>query len=142
MGLSMLVLMIISDYADGIVARRLGNVSDFGKAFDPICDKIVIIATILYLVIYKDFPFWFIITLIARDAVLMYLGILVKRQSGKMPQANLPGKILTNAIALLIIGYFMDWMVLAQFGLWSGVLLLVYSTIVYLTDYSKILQKT
>ena len=142
LGLSILILMIISDYADGIVARRHENVTEFGKAFDPICDKIVIISFFIYLVINRDFPLWFILTMVSRDLVLTYFGILVKRRSGKMPQANMPGKIMVNTIALLIVGSFMDWIELTQIGLWSSVVFLVYSTIVYLTDYKKILLKT
>lgn len=142
MGLSIVGLMILTDYADGIVARRLNNVTDFGKAFDPISDKIVIIVFIFYLVLNKNFPIWFILTLITRDVVLMYLGILVKHRSGKMPQANMPGKILANAIAVLIIGFFMDWLLIAQIGLWTSIFFLVYSTIVYLADYKKILMKS
>jgi len=141
MGLSMLGLMIITDYADGIVARRLNHVTDFGKAFDPISDKIVIISLFIYLFLNKDFSLWFMLTLISRDAILTYLGILVKRRSGKMPQANMPGKILVNAIGVLIIGLFMGWLVVAQIGLWASIFFLVYSTIVYLADYKKILMQ-
>lgn len=141
LGLGMIILMIITDYADGIVARKQDNESDFGKAFDPVCDKIVIISLVIYLLIYNDFPLWFILILIVRDIVLLYLGILVKKQSGKMPQANVPGKIMVNTIALLVIGSFMGWPELRQFGLLTSVVFLVYSTVVYLSDYRKILLK-
>lgn len=141
-GFIMLVLMVFTDFGDGIVARRYKNVTDFGKAFDPICDKIVIIALFIYLILNKDFPLWFFLTLISRDIVLSYLGILVKRKNGIMPEANVPGKIMVNTIALLIIGLFLDMNILAQFGLLSSVIFLAYSTIVYLADYKKILLKT
>ena len=141
LGLSILILMIITDFADGIIARKYKNVSDFGNAIDPICDKIVIIALFMYLVFNKDFPLWFFIILISRDIVLLYLGVLIKRQSGNMPQANVPGKIMMNTIALLVIGLFMDLDILAQFGLLSSVVFFVYSTVVYLSDYKKILLK-
>ena len=142
LGFGILLLMIITDFADGKVARKYDNVSDFGKAFDPICDKIVIIALFSYLMIYKEFPLWFFILLISRDIVLMYLGLLVNRKSGSMPQANVPGKIMLNTIALWVIGLFMNFDILAQFGFLSSVVFLVYSTIVYLADYKKILLQT
>ena len=141
-GLSMLILIIITDFGDGLVARRYKNVTDFGKVFDPICDKIVIISLFIYLILNKDFPLWFFLTLISRDIVLSYLGILVKRKNGIMPEANFPGKIMVNTIALLIIGLLMDMNILAQFGLLSSAIFLAYSTIVYLADYKKILFKT
>ena len=141
-GLSVLILIIITDFADGIVARRYEITTDFGKVFDPLCDKIVIISLIIYLMFNRDFPFWFFVTLISRDIVLLYLGILVKRQGGQTPQINVPGKIMVNTIALLIIGLFMDWVILADFGLLASAVFLVYSTVVYLADYKKILLKT
>lgn len=142
LGFGVLILIILTDFADGMVARKYKIVSDFGKAFDPICDKIVIIALFSYLVFNKDFPLWFFILLISRDIVLMYLGILVNRKSGIMPQANVPGKIMLNTIALWVIGLFMNVEILVNFGLFSSVVFLLYSTIVYLIDYKKILLKT
>ena len=142
LGFGVLILMIITDFADGMVARKYDNVSDFGKAFDPICDKIVLIALFIYLIFNKDFPLWFFTLLVSRDIVLMYLGLLVNRKSGSMPQANFPGKIMLNTIALWLIGLFMNFDILAQFGFLSSVVFLVYSTIVYLTDYKKILLQT
>lgn len=142
LGFGIIVLMIITDFADGMVARKYDNVSDFGKAFDPICDKIVMISLFIYLIFNNEFPTWFFILLISRDIVLMYFGLLVKRKSGSMPQANVPGKIMLNTIALWIIGLFMNYDILAQFGFLSSVVFLIYSTIVYLTDYKKILLQT
>ena len=61
LGFGVIILMIITDFADGMVARKYDNVSDFGKAFDPICDKIVMIALFTYLIFNKEFPLWFFI---------------------------------------------------------------------------------
>lgn len=141
LGLSILILMIITDFADGIVARRYDNTTDFGKAFDPLCDKIVIFSIFIYLTFNREFPLWFLPTLISRDLVLLYFGALVKRRSGKMPQANVPGKILINTIAILIIGSFMGWREFSQFGLFLSVVFLPYSTFIYLADYKKILTE-
>ncbi len=44
-----LVLSAITDIADGIIARHYGMISDFGKAFDPIADKLTQFAMLLCL---------------------------------------------------------------------------------------------
>ena len=141
LGLMLLIIIIITDYADGMVARRLDQVSDFGKALDPISDKIVIMILFLYLLIESEFPLWYIVSLISRDLILAYLSLLVKRKSGTMPEANIPGKIAVNFMALMVIAWFMAWEDLKIFGLWSSIIFLLYSTIVYLRDYYNILYK-
>lgn len=141
LGLMLLIIIIITDYADGMVARRLDQVSDFGKALDPISDKIVIMILFLYLLIESEFPMWYFVSLISRDLILAYLSLLVKRKSGTMPEANIPGKIAVNFIALMVIAWFMAWEDLKIFGLWSSIIFLLYSTIVYIRDYYNILYK-
>ena len=141
LGLLFLILIILTDFADGIVARRAGQVSDIGKALDPISDKIVIISLFIYLVVNSDFPIWYFAALISRDMILSYISILVKRKSGIMPQANVPGKLALNFIALMIIAWFMEWEDIKLFGYWSSIIFLIYSTIVYIKDYYNILYK-
>ena len=139
-GLFILTLMIVSDYADGIIARRMKIVSDFGKALDPLSDKIVIIILITYLILEKSFPIWFISSLILRDIILSYLGLKVKKKTGVMPQANMAGKIGVNGIAIMIIGWFMEWEWMKLLGLWGSVILISYSTINYFIYYYKSLR--
>ena len=141
LGLLFLIIIIITDFTDGIAARRLGQVSDFGKALDPISDKVVIITFFVYLMIKSEFPIWYFASLISRDLILSYLSLWVKRKSGTMPETNVPGKIAVNFIALMIIAWFMEWEDVKMFGLWSSILFLVYSTIVYIRDYYNILYK-
>lgn len=141
LGLMVLIIIIITDYADGIAARKLNQVSDFGIALDPISDKIVILAFFVYLLLEKEFPIWYVASLISRDLILSYLSLLVKRKSGTMPQTNVPGKMAINFIALMIIAWFMEWEDVKMFGLWSSVVFLIYSTIVYIKDYYTVLYK-
>lgn len=44
------VLAAITDYFDGLLARRLATESTFGKLLDPIADKMLVAATLLLLV--------------------------------------------------------------------------------------------
>jgi len=140
-GLIVLIIIIATDYADGIVARRLGQVSDFGKALDPVSDKIVILILFIYLMIRSEFPMWYFVSLVSRDLILAYLSLLVRRKSGSMPEANVPGKIAVNLISLMVIAWFMEWEDVKIFGLWSSIVFLLYSTIIYVRDYYIILYK-
>ena len=53
--LIVLLLSGATDIIDGIIARRFNMVSDFGKAFDPIADKLTQIAMLFCLV--SNFPY-------------------------------------------------------------------------------------
>jgi CDP-diacylglycerol--glycerol-3-phosphate 3-phosphatidyltransferase len=90
----------LSDFLDGLIARRLRLVSDFGKLMDPLADKMAHYAVFLALL---TEPFvqgarWLavlVLVLIARDALVGQIRvmaaadgrILAARASGKMKTA-------------------------------------------------------
>ena len=141
LGLFVLTVMIVTDFVDGIVSRKLNQVSDFGKALDPICDKIVLMGLFVYLVMNSNFPIWYFISIFSRDLILSYVSILIKRKKGVMPQPNVPGKIAISLVALFVITWFMEWEDVKVFAFWSSILFLLYSTAVYIRDYYKILYR-
>ena len=44
------VFAALTDYADGMLARRYKAITDFGKLFDPLADKILVMAALVMLV--------------------------------------------------------------------------------------------
>ncbi|MEE1164601.1 MAG: CDP-alcohol phosphatidyltransferase family protein, partial [Lachnospiraceae bacterium] len=48
--MAILALSGITDIVDGIIARKCNMISDFGKAFDPVADKLTQIAMLFCLV--------------------------------------------------------------------------------------------
>ena len=67
------VFAAITDYADGILARRYKAVTDFGKLFDPLADKILVMAALVMLVSVTDdqckgmVPGWMVVLILARE---------------------------------------------------------------------------
>ena len=55
----------ISDAVDGIVARKLNQVSKLGIILDPFTDRIVFVMLLFWLIDY--FPLWFIYSQIIRE---------------------------------------------------------------------------
>ena len=70
-----------TDWVDGFLARRLHQVSRFGELFDPLVDRLYIVATLVALVIRDVVPVWFVVVLIARE-VFMAGCLLVLRRYG------------------------------------------------------------
>lgn len=70
-----LVILIVggfTDFLDGFFARLRNEVTEFGRFFDPLADKIFIISILISLLIYNNnlFPFWLVIIIIVRDFII------------------------------------------------------------------------
>lgn len=57
----------ITDYFDGKIARQRGIVTNFGKLFDPLADKVLIAAAFILLVEKAELPAWIAIVVLARE---------------------------------------------------------------------------
>lgn len=73
-----------TDYFDGKLARALGQESKLGEILDPTIDRLYILATLIVLYMRDAIPFWLIVTLIARDAVLAVVALALAAK-GKPP---------------------------------------------------------
>jgi cardiolipin synthase len=65
-----------TDWVDGYLARRLDQVSEFGKVLDPLADRLAVAAAVVAGLVTGDLPGWFAWTLIVREA-LVGLGALI-----------------------------------------------------------------
>jgi cardiolipin synthase (CMP-forming) len=91
----------LTDFFDGFIARRLGQVSEIGKLLDPLADRIFIIALALALVSVGALPWWLATAIVIRDlVVLSMLPLLERRGSGRIA-VNFTGK---TATAFLLFG--------------------------------------
>jgi cardiolipin synthase len=73
--LALVLLMAsgITDWADGFLARRLGQISTLGSILDPVADRLYILAVVVGLA-WRDFvPWWMVIVLPLRDLLLWAL---------------------------------------------------------------------
>ena len=92
--LYLLVLSGLTDIADGIIARTFDMVSDFGKAFDPIADKLTQIAMLLCLVT-RFHNMWLpLLLLIGKEVFAGVTGLMMVRK-GVILGADWHGKATT-----------------------------------------------
>ena len=103
-----ITLAIFSDYLDGRIARTYHEVSRVGKMLDPIVDKVVIIAVLLFSKPFADrIPAWFIYFIIIRDVLIAGIGLIVTRKTKRDLNANKTGKwsifIMTIAVILALL---------------------------------------
>ncbi|GAB1430795.1 hypothetical protein MASR2M18_16290 [Ignavibacteria bacterium] len=63
----------LTDYADGWLARKRGEVTSFGVFFDPLADKILVSAAFFGFAEADILPLWLVVTVIVRDVITTLL---------------------------------------------------------------------
>ncbi len=89
--LIMLFLAGCTDLADGWIARSLHQVSELGKALDPIADKLVIFGTLLGLT-WWGLPVWLVFIYLAKEGFQVLAGIFLLRNCRRLIPSNFWGK--------------------------------------------------
>jgi CDP-diacylglycerol---glycerol-3-phosphate 3-phosphatidyltransferase len=79
----------LSDFADGEIARRYGNVTNFGKLMDPLVDKIMMAAAFISLVPLKAIPAWAATAVVARDFLITGLRMMATAKGRVLPAERL-----------------------------------------------------
>jgi cardiolipin synthase (CMP-forming) len=60
----------ISDWVDGFLARRLGQVSELGKVLDPVADRLLFLVGAGGILIDGSVPMWFAVTVLVRETLV------------------------------------------------------------------------
>ncbi|MES2094882.1 MAG: CDP-alcohol phosphatidyltransferase family protein [Actinomycetota bacterium] len=109
-GFALLVLIFssITDFLDGVIARRLNQVTRLGQLLDPAADRLFIFTALIGLAVRGVIPWWLVIVIVGRDVMLAILGItLANFGYGPLPVHHL-GKVATfclfYALPILMIG--------------------------------------
>lgn len=85
------VVACLTDYYDGLIARREKKITDFGKFMDPIADKILVLSAFLAFVELKLIPAWTVVIIVAREITVTGLRIFALGR-GTVLQAEEAGK--------------------------------------------------
>jgi len=94
------VAAIVTDWYDGMIARRTGTVTEFGKLADPIADKALTGMALIGLSLIHLLPWWVTVVILARELAVTLLRVWVIRH-GVMP-ASRGGKLKTVAQSVAI----------------------------------------
>jgi cardiolipin synthase (CMP-forming) len=106
--LAVLVLASATDFLDGVLARRLDQVTRLGQLLDPAADRLFIFAALIGLAVRGIAPWWLVAVIVARDLMLVVLGVVLANHGfGPIPVHSL-GKLATAcllyALPILMLG--------------------------------------
>lgn len=96
-GLALAVLAAsgITDYLDGALARRWGQVSRAGQLLDPFADRLYILSTLLGLGWREVIPWWLAAAIVGRDLLLTLTLPVLARHGYGPPPVHFLGKAAT-----------------------------------------------
>lgn len=96
--LLILLFSAVTDIVDGIIARKCNMISDFGKAFDPVADKLTQMAMLFCLV--SRFPYMMIpfVLLVVKEVFTGITALITIKRTNTVKGAVWHGKLTTIAL--------------------------------------------
>lgn len=136
----------ITDFLDGYLARRSGQITKFGIIMDPLADKFLVISALIVLVDMARLSVWIAIILIVREFLVTGLRVVALSKDIVIP-AETGGKLKTGAqitaiLCLILMGSVFDFLPvdLYDIGLvfmWVALVLAVVSGVKYTVSFWK-----
>ncbi|MDE0482524.1 MAG: CDP-alcohol phosphatidyltransferase family protein [Candidatus Poribacteria bacterium] len=103
-------LAALTDYLDGIIARKQG-VTSFGSFMDSIVDKILVGTALISFYLFQSehlddgvslIPIWMVLVILGREVIVTALRILCVAKHGEVISANRWGKYKTTSQVIVI----------------------------------------
>lgn len=110
--LAVFVIASLTDLLDGKIARKYNLVTDFGKFADPLADKCLVTAAMLWFVEIGQMPAWALLIVIVREFAVSGLRMIAS-DKGRVIAAGWSGKVKTaSTMAAIVIMLLMNepWM--------------------------------
>ncbi len=118
----------LTDFLDGMVARRWGVESSFGRFLDPIADKVLVTSALIMLIGLDRVPAWIVALIMSREIAVSVLRALTKSWDTVL-KPSAAGKLKAvfqfAAVVPLIIHYKYDILVPVDFHLIGMVLIYI-----------------
>jgi len=95
------VIAAATDWLDGFLARKMNLVTDFGKFMDPLADKILVMAAMVYMVVLGDISAWVLILIESREFIIAGVR-MVAANKNIVIAAGICGKLKTVTQMVMI----------------------------------------
>ena len=104
--LAVFIIASFTDLLDGKIARKYNLVTDFGKFADPLADKMLTTAAMLWFVEIGQMPAWALLIVLVREFAVSGLR-MVASDKGRVIAAGWSGKVKTASTMVCIILMFL-----------------------------------
>ena len=86
--LGIYIIAALTDWYDGWLARKFNYITNWGKFWDPLADKILTSAAFIGFVILQILPLWMVIIIIVRDFIITSLRAYADYRDFSFPTSN------------------------------------------------------
>ena len=83
--LGLFIVASVTDWLDGYLARKLNQMTNFGKLMDPLADKVLVASALVCLIPLGALPAWAVIVIITREFLITGLRQLAAGQGVILP---------------------------------------------------------
>lgn len=130
-GAALIVYAIVSDVADGWIARHWNQTSKWGRLLDPIGDKLAALVVGLFCVLHRDLPVIAFALTIARDVALLIGGLVIMRRTQAPPASANVGRYAALLWGIVLLLYAFDWQPYARYTVWPAVAVYLVAALAY-----------
>jgi len=129
--LAIFIVASVTDWLDGYIARHYDQTTNFGKFMDPLADKCLVTAAMVWFVEIGQMPGWALLVVIIREFGVSGLRMLASA-NGRVIAAGWSGKVKTASTMVCIILMFLPIpAVLNTICVWIIALTTLYSGVEY-----------
>jgi CDP-diacylglycerol--glycerol-3-phosphate 3-phosphatidyltransferase len=137
LGAAIFAVASLTDWLDGYLARRRGQVTGLGQWMDPLADKMLVTAALVSLVANGLASAWMVAVILGREFAVTVLRSVLHARGLSLPASNI-GKVKmaaqVAAILLLILSpHVEEFYLLGQIAMWVATIAALVSAI----DYSR-----
>ena len=104
--LGIFIAASLTDTLDGYIARHYNQITDFGKFMDPLADKMLVVAALLWFVEIGQMPGWALLVVIVREFAVSGLR-MIAADKGRVIAAGWSGKVKTASTMVCIVLMFL-----------------------------------
>lgn len=145
-------LSAITDFIDGYLARKWGQVSLLGKFLDPLADKILVMATLVWMVPMGRIAAWLVVVLLTRELAITALRgiasseglVIAARQKGKhktaLQMVGILCLILHFRYPVLLTNQVMDLHLVGLYTIYLSLVFSIVSAVEYVQLFARAVQ--
>lgn len=97
-----------TDWVDGYLARRLGQVSEIGKILDPVADRLAVACAVIAGWITGTLPWWFALALVVREAFVSLAAVWLAARTGAKIAVRTLGKAATFGVYVAVPNFIIE----------------------------------
>ena len=134
------ILASLTDLLDGKIARKYNLVTDFGKFADPLADKMLTTAALLWFVETGKMPAWALLIVVIREFAVSGLRMLAS-DKGRVIAAGWSGKVKTaSTMGCIVLMFLPIPAVVNTICVWVIALTTLYSGVEYFMKNKDVIQ--